>query len=63
MVPSMDLLKALFSFCHERLNWLRQIPDILMPYVRVNCSLIQTVFILCISGTRLQRGPVCVSYI
>lgn len=31
MVPSMDLLKALFSLCLERLNWLKQIPDILMP--------------------------------
>lgn len=30
MVPSMDLLKALFSSCLEWLNWLKQIPDILM---------------------------------
>lgn len=30
MVPSMNLLKALFSFCLEWLNWLKQIPDILM---------------------------------
>lgn len=30
MVPSMDLLKALFSFCLEWLNWLKQIPAALM---------------------------------
>lgn len=30
MVPSMDLLKALFSSSLEWLNWLKQIPDILM---------------------------------
>lgn len=30
MVASMDLLKALFSSCLEWLNWLEQIPGILM---------------------------------
>ena len=30
MVPSMDLLKALCSSCLEWLNWLKQIPAILM---------------------------------
>lgn len=29
-MPSMDLLKALFSSCLEWLNWLNQIPAILM---------------------------------
>ena len=29
-VPSMDLLKALFSSCLEWLNWLNHIPAILM---------------------------------
>ena len=54
MVPSMDLLKALFSFCLERLNWLKQIPDILMPLCQSKLQSNIAVFISCIIGSAIQ---------
>lgn len=62
MVPSMDLLKALFSFCLERFNWLKQIPDILMPLCQSKLQSDIAVFISCINGSAMQYGPVFVSY-
>lgn len=54
MVPSMDLLKALFSFCLERLNWLKQIPDIQMPLCLSKLQSDIAVFISCINESTIQ---------
>lgn len=62
MVPSMDLHKALFSFCLERLNWLKRIPDILMPLCQIKLQSDIAVFISCINGSTVQYGPGFVSY-
>lgn len=64
MVPSMDLLKALFFLCLERLNWLKQIPDILMPLCQnklhfdINC-----VYLVYLEIEIAIHSILCVSYV
>lgn len=62
-MPSMDLLKALFSSCLEWLNWLKQIAGILM----LLCQSILHFDINCVDlylKVRISRQSIlCVPYI
>lgn len=63
MVPSMDLLKALFSLCLERLNWVKQIPGILPPLCQSSLQTHISCAYLVDAWVKIEYGPVCGTYL